>query len=99
LEVDVDDAEALGEAQAPLQVVEERPGEVAADVDAQGDGPADGLDVLAEVVDAERIVDLAADRRRRVVEGGAVLGDVEGRRTVAGAETEQDVGQRPPADL
>ena len=60
-EVDVDDAEAFGVAEGPFEVVEEGPDEVAADVGAFGDRVRDGADVLAEVVDAQRVV----DRRRR----------------------------------
>src|SRR4030095_6269593 len=41
--VDVDDAEALGVAAAPLEVVQQRPREVAADVDAVLDRPHDGF--------------------------------------------------------
>ena len=80
LVVDVDDAEALRVPEAPLEVVEQRPGEVAAQVDALlRSRRATARRCVAQVVDAQRIVDAAVARRRRIVEGGAVLGDVERR--------------------
>src|SRR5215208_485192 len=91
-EVDVDDAEALGVAVAPLEVVEEGPGEVAAEVDAGLDRAAGGAQVVAVVGDAQRVVDRAAVGRGRVVEGGAVLGDVERDAAVAARDPGQHVG-------
>jgi len=73
----VDDAEALGVAEGPFQVVEERPDEVAADVDSGLDRGAEGGDVVAQVTDAEGVVDRFVDGARRVVERGAVFGDVD----------------------
>ena len=90
----MDDAEAFRVAEGPFEVVEEGPDEVAADVGAFGDCVRDGADVLAEVVDAQRIVDDTVESGRRIVERGAVFGDVDRRRAVAVAEPEQDVGQR-----
>ena len=49
--------------------------------------------MLTEIVDAQRIVDLAVQRSRRIVEGRAVLGDVQRHRAVALAKPDQDVGQ------
>ncbi len=68
LVVDVHQAEALGEAVGPFEVVEQRPGEVAADVGALPDRVVHGAQMLAQVVDTQRIFehrafDAAADRR------------------------------------
>jgi hypothetical protein len=48
-EVDVDDAEALRVSERPLEVVEQRPAEVAAQVDAVGDRALAGGEMLAQV--------------------------------------------------
>jgi hypothetical protein len=60
VEVDVHDAEPLAVPKAPLQVVEERPDEVAANVGALRHCLGHRGDVRAEVVDAQRVVDDAA---------------------------------------
>ena len=63
-EVDVHDAEALRVAEAPLEVVEQRPGEVAAQVDAlPRSRRARRARCVAQVGDAQRIVDAAVRRR------------------------------------
>ena len=54
-EVDVHDAEALGVAQGPLEVVEQRPDEVAAQVDPVADGAVRGVQVGVEVADPLRV--------------------------------------------
>src|SRR5690606_14671284 len=72
--VDVDEAEALGVAVGPFEVVQQRPREVPADVGARLDGPFHGGDVVAQVRDAPLVAD-AAVAVHRVVERGAVLGD------------------------
>src|SRR6185295_14546919 len=92
--VDVDDAEALRIAMAPLEVVEQRPGEVAAHGGALFDRAADGAEVLAQVSDAQGIVDAPAVALRRVVERGAVLGDVERQVARPLADPQQGVGER-----
>src|SRR3954465_4340818 len=72
--VDADKAYALVVAVRPLEVVHQRPREVAADVGALLAGQRDGADVRVEVGDAV----LGADEAGLVglvVEGGAVLGD------------------------
>src|SRR5206468_3830389 len=93
-EVDVDDAEALGVAEGPFEIVEERPDEVAADVDSRRDRVGNGGDVIAQVLHAQRILDDAVDGARWIVERGAVLGDVNRDRAVAFAEPEQQPGER-----
>ena len=92
-EVDVDDAEAFGVAEGPFEVVEEGPDEVAADVRALLDGAVDGEDVVAEVVDAERVLSGSVDGGRWIVERGAVFGDVDRRGAVAVAEPGRTVGE------
>src|SRR3954447_15375573 len=72
--VDVDDAEALGVAVLPLEVVQQRPHVVAADVDPVGDRGGQRGDVVLQVGDAPRVLQLAV-RDLAVLEGGAVLGD------------------------
>ena len=66
--VDVHDAEALRIAERPFEIVEQRPGEVAAHVGALADRVVHGAQMLAQVVDAQRILQQrrlrpAADRR------------------------------------
>src|SRR3954468_21393276 len=57
LVVDVHDAEALAVAELPLEVGEQRPDEVAAHVDAGGDGLAERVEVGAHVGGALGILD------------------------------------------
>src|SRR5262245_48056497 len=77
LEVDVHDPEALRRAVGPLEVVEQRPDEVSAHVDALFDRGVDGLDVGTQIVDAQRIRQTRTVQRRRVEERGAILGDID----------------------
>src|SRR4029453_304976 len=65
-EVDVDDAEALVVALFPLEVVQQRPDAVAADVDAVGDGSGEGGEVALEVGGARGVLDVAVDGGRIV---------------------------------
>src|SRR6478609_7869568 len=67
------DPEALVVAAAPLEVVHQRPREVAADVHAVGDRAGHGLDVAVEVRDAVGVVDQPV-AGGRIVEGRPVLG-------------------------
>src|SRR5688572_8312458 len=55
-EIDVDDAEALGETERPFEIVDQRPGHVAAHVGALADGFVDRAQMALEIVDAERIL-------------------------------------------
>src|SRR5580765_4213365 len=68
-EVDEHDAEALGVAVLPLEVVEERPDVVAADVHSQLAGALERLDVPCDVLDAPLVLDHVA-AVEVVVEGG-----------------------------
>ena len=79
--VDSDDAESLLVAPRPLEVVEQRPVEVAAHVDAGIDRVEDRAEVHAEEVGALVVVHahLAVLDDALVVVGGAVLGDEERR--------------------
>src|SRR6478609_8585446 len=61
LVVDVDQAEAILVAFAPLEVVEDGPVEVAGDRDALGGGALEAAEVAREEVDALRVVDLAVE--------------------------------------
>src|SRR6266516_6095378 len=79
--VNVDQAEALGVALFPLEVVQQRPDEVAAQVHPGGDGALRRAEVAIQEADAVGIVDLAL-RVGVVVEGGAVLGDRQRHRRV-----------------
>jgi hypothetical protein len=91
--VHVDDAESAGVAQAPLKVVEERPGEVAADVGAGVHRGAHRGDVGAIVVDPQHVVDPAVDRLGGIIERGAVLGHVERDVAILRFHPQQHVGQ------
>src|SRR6478672_4987106 len=77
LVVDVHDAEALRVAEAPLVVVEQRPGEVAPQVYTLTERRVRRAQVRAIIRDAQRIVDATFDRLRRVIERGTILGEVE----------------------
>src|SRR5439155_390475 len=82
-EVHVDDPEPLGVALTPLEIVEQRPGEVPAEVDALFQGGVRGAQVIPVVLDPQRIGDVARPGlERRIVECGPVLGDVERHRAV-----------------
>ena len=90
--VHVDEAEPRAIALGPLEVIEQRPGEIAADVDSPGDDVRDRADVSLEVLRPYRVEDRAVDDG--VVETGPVLGDLQGQRGVLGAHAEQHVRQR-----
>src|SRR5215510_2151909 len=75
VEVDVDDSEAAGVAERPLEVVEERPEEVAAHGHARRDSRSDCVEMALEVGDPPGVRD--ASVLARVRERRAVLGDVE----------------------
>src|SRR5687767_14393746 len=57
--VDVDDAEPLAVSVRPLEVVQQRPHEVATQRHPLGDGPATALDVAGQVGGAVLVVDVA----------------------------------------
>src|SRR5512135_93529 len=75
--IDVDDAESLAVALGPLEVVQERPEEIAAQVEAFGHGAVERDQIIAQVLAAVEVEDRAAGGDL-VVEGRAILGDVEG---------------------
>src|ERR1700674_1782217 len=75
-EIDMHDAEAAFVALHPLEIVEEAPAEIAAQVGAVGARLQRGSDMAADVVGAERILDrVALHDLIEVAETGAVLGD------------------------
>jgi len=94
----VDDAEAFREAVAPLEVVEQRPDEVAPQVDARLDRPARRQNVIVQVSDAEH-VRFQVPGSRCVGERGAVLGDVERNPPETPAYPIEDLRQRGGVDL
>src|ERR1700730_15711607 len=76
--IDVHDAEAFGIAERPLVVVEQRPRIVTLEIHALLHRLVRGAQMLAVILDAEWIFDLAIDRVRWIVECSAVLRDVDG---------------------
>src|SRR5215813_2768398 len=89
--VDVDDPEPLVVAPLPLEVVEQRPDVVAANVDALGASLLDGRDVLAQVGDPALIVDRAVVEP--VLEGCAVLGDQQREIAVVSLDAQKQLGE------
>jgi hypothetical protein len=94
----VDDPEALVVALFPFEVVHERPHAVAAHVDAVAHGAGDGGEMALQVGGPLGILDMAV-HGGRVVEGGAVLGDVDRQRPVVAAQARQHLMQTVGADL
>src|SRR5579863_9354170 len=92
-EIDVDDAEALGIAQRPFEIVEQRPDHIALDVYASGYGVVDRRQVPAQIVDAQRILDERVLGGRRIEKSGAVFGYNQGYVAVALLYPHQSVGQ------
>src|SRR6185437_13625821 len=76
LVVHMHDAESLGKAKGPFVVVEQRPDEIAAQIHALAHGFARGQQVLAQIPDAERIIDSSVDGLWWIVERRAILGHV-----------------------
>ena len=94
--VDVHQAEAGAVPLGPLEVVHQRPHEVAADVDAGVDRLADGGDVAAQVLHALRSVDVRRGLLHQLVgERRTALGDHDRRERVAVAlvDAHEDVAQ------
>ncbi len=71
--INVHETEALGVAVRPLVIVEQRPGVIAAQVHALAYSVMRGAQMLTVILDAQRVLDLAVDRLRRIVKRGAVL--------------------------
>src|SRR5439155_15042269 len=82
-EIDVDDAEAFRITVRPLEIVEQRPREVAAHVNARRTGGVNGRNVAAQMVDAQRIRDAIIGCDGRIEKSRAVLGDIDRRIAVA----------------
>src|SRR5258708_18898400 len=91
-EIDVDDAEPLRVAEGPFEVVEEGPDAEAAQIDAAAYRLSRRKQVLAQIIDAQRIFDLAS-RGRRVVKSRAVLRDVNRQLALSLADPQQNVGE------
>src|SRR5262249_28661968 len=92
LEIDVDHAEAAAVAFRPLEVINERPDEIAAQFRTGGERAAGGREVVAQIGDAVVVV-YGAVRRERIVVARAVLGHVEFGIAVAVAQADQLFGE------
>src|SRR5215210_2041610 len=92
-EINVNDAEALRIPVAPLEVVEQGPGEVTTQVDALPHRLAGGREVRPQIAHAERIGQLVPLDRRGIVEGGSVFGDIERNVAVPRLDPDQRVGE------
>src|SRR5947207_1751079 len=77
-EIHVGEAESLGIAFGPFEIVEQAPVMIGANVDAVEHGAAEGMEVTAQELDAPVVSD-AAVLVRAVEIGAAVLGDFERR--------------------
>src|SRR3546814_12689997 len=77
-----------------FQIVEQRPGHIAAHIDALPDRVADRRDMGSEVIAAQRIVDSVGTGLGRIVEGGAVFGNIDRNIAIGVAETDQQGGER-----
>src|SRR5215470_19083661 len=97
LEIDVNHAEAAAVAFRPLEVIDERPDEIAAQFYPGGEGAAGGGEVLAQISDAIVVV-YGAVRRERIVVASAILGHVEVRIAVAVAQADQLFGEGARVD-
>src|SRR6266540_1678572 len=97
-EVDVDEAEPLRVSPGPLEVVHQRPGEIAAQGHARGDRGVAGAQVGVDVAGALAVVDEAV-RGELVAEGGAVLGDQQWHGRVALGDAAQHLDQPGLVDL
>jgi len=95
---DGEETELLLEAEAPLEIVQQGPGEVARQGHAVRDGAVGGLQMVAQVGDASGIGDPSV-LGRRVGEGGAVLGDVDRLRRVVAVDPRQACAQPRGIDL
>src|SRR5438093_7050305 len=73
-EVDVYDAEAFGVAQGPLEIVEKRPDAIPSQIDAAAHRLARRAEMLAQIVDAQRILHRAVSHRW-IVKRRTVFGD------------------------
>ena len=87
--VDIDETETHAVARAPLEIVEQGPNEVAADIRAIGSGLMHGLYIAPEVVDARRVGDVAG-HIWLIVPAEAVLQHVD-RQTIARADLKKRV--------
>src|SRR5262245_9893384 len=79
LEIHMHDAEALRVAEGPLEIVQERPDKVSAQIDPARNRGMNRPDVLVEIVHSKWIRDVIVLRPRRIEERRAVLGDVRDR--------------------
>src|SRR5208283_253696 len=97
LEIDVDDAEPPAIALGPFEIVQKRPDEVAAQLDAIGERAARGGKMIAQIGDTVVVVH-GAIRRDRIVVAGTVLGHVDFRIAVTVAQAMERVGEAARVD-
>src|SRR5215207_11215760 len=76
-EIAPDNPESLREAETPLEVVEQRPDQVAAQIDTVGDRAVAHLEMALDVDESLPIDDAAVRTRGLVVVAGPVLGHVQ----------------------
>src|SRR5713226_9277650 len=93
VEVNVHDPEPLRVAEAPFVVIEQRPGEIAPQVDAAADRLEGGPQVPPIVLDPRRVFHTAVQDVRRIGKGGTVLGDIERQLARPFAHPEQRLGE------
>ncbi len=97
--VHVHQPETLGVALAPFVVVEQRPGEIPPEIHALPQCRQGRAEVIMVILHPQRIGHAAVPGFRRIVERGAVLGDVERQLAVAVLCPEQHPGESLGVDL
>jgi hypothetical protein len=97
--IHMDDAEPSRVPQAPLEVVEQRPGEVTTHIGTGLHRRAYGGDVGAVVIDAQDVVDSTVDRPGGIIERGAVFGHVERDVSIVRLDPQQHFGEGVGIDL
>jgi hypothetical protein len=99
LVVDVNDPEPARVAEAPLVVVEQRPGEVAAQIRSRAHRVVCSPKMVAIIGHAQRIFDATIDRFGRIVKRGAILRDVQRRIAVPIPHPQQHPRERRRKNL
>src|SRR6476659_2215509 len=101
--IDMNDSKSLRVPVTPLEVVEQRPGEIPSYVSAALDCLTDSADMFPKIFDSLRILDLPVDRRRRIWKSRPILRDIERNLTVPLLDPQQNSGERRginfPADV
>src|SRR5258707_2835251 len=97
--VNVDNAKAFAIAVGPLEVVHERPGEVALNRRAALDGAADGANVVTRIGYAQGVAYQATFAIPFIGEGGSTFGDDQRARGILFMQPDQQVAQARWIDL